>query len=210
MNGVPMAGASGVAQPPAGDARVAVARPRRYSTALVALHWLVGVAALGQIALGWWMLGLPKAPPGLRAGWFNVHKSIGITIGLVMIIRLIVRLRGSAPDYPAQMPRWQQQSARLAHGLFYFCLLALPLSGYLGSSFTKYPIRYFGMVLPHWGWDAPALKELCSATHLACVWILMVLVTVHVAAAFKHLLVDRDGVFSHILPTFAGGSGASR
>ncbi len=171
-----------------------------YSTALVALHWLVGVAALGQIGLGWWMLSLPKAPPGLRVGWFNVHKSIGISIGLVMIVRLLVRLRGKVPAYPAQMPQWQQQAARMAHGLFYFCLLALPLSGYLGSSFTRYPIKFYGHALPHWGWDAPALKELCSAVHLGCVWLLMALVTVHVIAALKHLLVDRDGVFFHIWP----------
>ena len=178
----------------------------RFSGPLIALHWLVGLAALGQISLGWWMLSLPKAPPGLRAGWFNVHKSIGITIGLVMIIRLVVRLRGRAPLYPAQMPGWQQQAARLAHVLFYFCLLALPLSGYLGSSFTRYPIRFYGMALPHWGWDAPALKELCSVVHLSCVWLLMALVTVHVAAAFKHLLVDRDGVFFNIWPRGVGGA----
>jgi cytochrome b561 len=164
---------------------------------------LVGVAALGQISLGWWMLSLPKAPPGLRAGWFNVHKSIGITIGLIMVIRLIVRMRSDAPGYPGQMPKWQQQAARLAHALFYFCLFALPLSGYLGSSFTRYPIKFYGFALPHWGWDAPALKDLCSTFHLACVGLLMALVTLHVLAALKHLLVDRDGVFFHIWPRAA-------
>ena len=184
--------------------------PRRHAMPIVFLHWLIAVAAVGQVSLGWWMQSLPKAPPGLRAGWFNVHKSIGISIGLVMVIRLIIRLRGSAPAYPVHMPPWQQQAARLSHGLLYGCLFALPLSGYLGSSFTKYPIRFYGFALPHWGWDAPALKELCSMVHLGCVWLLMGLVTLHVAAAVKHLLVDRDGVFERIWPFAASGSGEAR
>lgn len=79
-------------------------------------------------------------------------------------------------------------------------LLALPLTGYLGSSFTRYPIKYFGYTLPHWGWEAPVLKDLMSVIHLSCVWALMALVTLHVAAALKHLLVERDGMFQRIWP----------
>lgn len=75
-----------------------------------------------------------------------------------------------------------------------------PLSGYLGSSFTKYPVKYFGLTLPKWGWDAPALKELLSAIHYATVWLFMVLIALHAAAALKHLLLDRDGVFERMWP----------
>lgn len=53
---------------------------------------------------------------------------------------------------------------------------------------------------PHWGWDAPALKELCSAVHLGIACLLTVLVALHIAAALKHLLVNRDGVFQRMLP----------
>ena len=172
----------------------------RHGPFLAVLHWLVALAAAGQVWLGWWMLSLPKAPPGLRADWFNVHKSIGLTIGLVMLLRIIVRLREPRLPYPASMPGWQQTAAHASHGLLYVLLLALPLTGYLGSSFTRYPIKYFGYALPHWGWEAPALKELMSLIHLSCVWALMALVTLHVAAALKHLLVERDGMFQRIWP----------
>jgi len=74
----------------------------------------------------------------------------------------------------------------------------MPVSGYLGSSFTKYPIKYFGYTLPHWGWDAPALKELMSQIHLVTVVIFVTLIAIHITAALKHLFVNRDGVFQRM------------
>lgn len=177
--------------------------PVRYGGPAIALHWLVAALVLGQLALGWWMIEIPKSPPGLRAGWFNVHKSIGLTIGLLMLARLWWRLRHPAPSLPATLPRWQVLAARANHALLYACLLAMPLSGYLGSVFSGYPILYFGVRLPQWGWASPPLKDFFSAVHFAAVYLLMLLVTLHVAAALKHLLVDRDGVFGRMLPAKA-------
>ena len=173
---------------------------KRYGTVAMALHWLVALLALAQIALGWWMLDLPKSPPGLRAEWFNTHKSIGLTIGLLILLRLAWRLTHSAPAFPDSMPRWQNRAARASHFLLYAALIVQPLVGYLGSSFTRYPIKYFGYTLPHWGWDAPQLKALCSAIHLGAACLITVLVAVHIGAALKHLLVDRDGVFERMWP----------
>jgi cytochrome b561 len=73
-------------------------------------------------------------------------------------------------------------------------MIVMPVSGYLGSSFTKYPILYFGMKLPQWGWDSPVLKDLCSQVHLTAAVILIALIAIHIAAAIKHWLIDRDGV----------------
>jgi len=76
-------------------------------------------------------------------------------------------------------------------------MVVMPLTGYLGSSFTKYPIKYFGMTLPHWGWDAPALKDLMSDVHYGTVIVFMTLIAVHVAAALKHAYVG-GGVFERM------------
>lgn len=192
----------------------------RYTAIAIALHWVVALAALGQIALGWWMLDLPKSPPGLRADWFNVHKSIGLCIGVLMLARLGWRLRHPPPPLPASVPRWQVLASRASHWLLYACLLAMPLAGYLGSSFTRYPVKFFGFALPHWGWDSPPLKAFFSTVHYICAWALTLLVALHIAAALKHLLVDRDGVFRRmwpallaavfffVLPPFASVAGA--
>ncbi|HWI80488.1 cytochrome b [Ramlibacter sp.] len=178
-----------------------------YTSIAVWLHWLLAVALFAQLALGWWMLDLPKSPPGLRAGWFNLHKSIGLSIGALALGRLAWRLRHPvAPD--PQLTAWQRHAARLTHALLYLCMLALPLSGLLGSNFTRYPVRYFGIALPAWNHEWPAAKELMSALHAAGVWLLMTLVGVHVLAALWHWL-RRDAVCARMgLPTLTHLNGS--
>lgn len=165
-----------------------------YARTAVVLHWLIGVCVLAQITLGLWMISIPKTPIGVRAGWFNVHKSIGITLAALILVRVLWRLVHRAPPLPATMPKWERIAAKVNHFLLYACMIVMPVSGYLGSSFTKYPILYWGIKLPQWGWDAPGLKDLCSQVHLTTVIIFIALIVLHIAAAIKHWLVDRDGV----------------
>lgn len=168
-----------------------------YDRTSVALHWIVGLAILAQFALGWWMVDVPKDPPGVRAWWFNLHKSVGITLAAFVVLRLLWRLTHPAPALP--LPRAQRMAASWTHALLYVCMLVMPASGYLGSSFSKYPIKYFGTTLPHWGWDWPAAKALMSAVHLTAAWVLAALIAAHVAAALWHV-VRRDGLFSRMWP----------
>jgi cytochrome b561 len=163
-----------------------------YSRTAVLVHWLLAVALFAQVALGWWMLGLPKLPHGLRAGWFNTHKSIGLTIAAIALVRIVCRTFRPARE-SADIPPWQRHAARVTHALLYLCMLALPLSGLLGSNFTVHPVFYFGLRLPGWNHDWPAAKHLMSTVHLCAAWLLMTLATVHVLAAAWHWL-RRDGV----------------
>ncbi len=171
-----------------------------YTRTAIVLHWLIAVCVFVQITLGLWMIGIPKSPPGIRAYWYNVHKSTGITLGVLILVRVFWRLAHRAPALPLRLPGWQRIAAKASHLLLYLCMLTMPLTGYLGSSFTKYPILYFGMRLPHWGWDAPALKDLCSQIHFVTVIGFMMLIAIHVAAALKHLLIIRDGTFQRMWP----------
>jgi cytochrome b561 len=170
-----------------------------YDRISVLFHWIVGVAVLAQFALGWWMLDIPKDVSGARAWWFNLHKSIGLSLVVFVVIRLLWRVAHPTPLPPGALPRAQHLAASATHWALYACMLLMPLSGYLGSSFTRYPIRYFGIELPHWGWDWPAGKAAMSALHAATAWMLGVLVAVHIAAALWHLL-RRDGLFSRMWP----------
>ena len=73
----------------------------------------------------------------------------------------------------------------------------MPLPGYLGSSFTKFPIKYWGMTLPNWDWDSPAYKEFCSNVHQITVIVFMTLIAIHIAAAIKHMIA-KDGVIQRM------------
>ena len=169
----------------------------RYTRVAITLHWIIALGVLGQIAFGWWMIEIPKSPPGVRAYWFNLHKSIGLTLGILIFIRLAWALTHRAPPLPDHIPAWQKFAAKASHVLLYACMIIMPLSGYLGSSFTKYPIKYWGMTLPNWGWDAPLYKDLCSNVHQIAVIVFMTLIAIHIAAAIKHMMA-RDGVIQRM------------
>jgi cytochrome b561 len=171
-----------------------------YGRVAMALHWTIAIGVLVQIALGWWMLDIPKLPAGIRAGWFNLHKSIGMTLGVLIIVRIAWRITHPPPPLPSTVPRWQVRAAHASHLLLYACMITMPLAGYLGSIFSGYPIRYFGLAMPGWGWKDEALKELFSSVHLVASLLFLSLIKLHVLAALKHLLIDRDGVFHRMLP----------
>ena len=143
------------------------------------------------------MVGIPKEPAGPRADAFNLHKSIGLTILALMCVRALWRWRHPPPPLPA-MPRWQSRLAHANHIALYAALFVMPLAGYLGSVFSGYPVKYFGMTLLDWGWKSPAIKSFMSAVHLVTSWVLLCAVAVHLAGALKHWLVDRDGLVARM------------
>jgi cytochrome b561 len=175
----------------------------RYTNVAVTLHWLIAALVVVQLTLGWSMVEIPKEPVGVRAYWFNLHKSIGITIALLVLIRIGWRLRHPAPALPPSVPAWQRRAVATSHALLYVCLLGMPLVGFLGSTFSGDPIKYFGIVLPQWGFKSDPLKAFFSAVHLTLAWAFMTGIALHVSAAVKHLLVDRDGVFWRMWPRAA-------
>jgi cytochrome b561 len=163
----------------------------RYTRTAIALHWLIAFAVVIQFIWGWWMQGIPKQPPGLRADAFNLHKSFGLTILALMTLRLLWRWQHPAPLLVA-MPSWQAWLARSIHVLLYVALFVQPLAGYLGSVYSGYPVKLFGMALPAWGRSDPALKEFFGASHLVTSWVIAGAVALHVVGALKHAFVDRD------------------
>jgi cytochrome b561 len=165
---------------------------QRYDAVAVVLHWAMAVALVAQFALGWWMVNLPDSG-GVQRAWFNLHKSTGLVLAALALARLAWRLRHPAPPLPATEARLQRIAAHVTHAGLYVCILLLPLTGYLGSSFSGYPVRFFGAALPAWGWKWPAAKGLLASLHLALTWLLAMLVLAHVGAALLHLL-RRDGM----------------
>ena len=174
-----------------------MSRSDRYTRTAIALHWIIALAVVAQIAWGWVMQTIPKQPPGLRADAFNVHKSVGLTILALMILRALWRWRHPAPPLPA-MPAWQATTARANHAVIYVCLFLMPLAGYLGSVFSGYPVKFFGIALPAWGWKDDAIKNAMSVLHFSVSWVLLAAIALHVAAALKHWIWDRDGLVARM------------
>ena len=111
----------------------------RYTRTAIAPHWLIAVLVVAQFSWGWWMQEIPKQPVGPRVDAFNLHKSVGMTILALMVVRILWRIGHRAPPLPP-MPYWQAQAARATHVAWYVLLVIHPLSGYLGSEFSGYPV----------------------------------------------------------------------
>jgi cytochrome b561 len=180
---------------------MAVSTTRRggYDRVAIALHWLVALALLAQVLLGWYVHDIPRGTPA-RGYWINLHKSVGLTLGLLILLRLGWRLSHPSPALPAGLDRWQARAAQASHVLLYACMVALPLTGYLASNFSKHGIKYFNAVpLPPWGADVPAVYSALNGAHGLLSSLLVVLVVLHVLASLIHLA-RRDGVFGRMLP----------
>jgi cytochrome b561 len=170
----------------------------RYAGSMIALHWLIALGIIGLLALGLYMVGLPKGLP-LKATLLNLHKSVGLTVFLLVLLRIMARVALQRPPLPPMRP-WQRAAARTTQGLLYVAMVAMPLCGYLGSSFNRFGTRFWGLALPQWGWDDAGLRELFFGLHKAIGYTLIVLIALHVAGALKHQWIDRDNLLARMLP----------
>jgi len=173
---------------------------QRYTRTAMAFHWLIAAMVLVMVGLGWYMNDIPRGTPE-RTFFYNLHKSIGVTIALLVIVRLWWRWKNPPPPLPASVPSWQVQASRLSHALLYLCLILMPLSGFSASQFTKYGVNYFGLFkIPPLGWENRDIYDLLQGIHGVTATLLVILIALHIGAALKHLLVDRDKVFHRMLP----------
>jgi len=171
----------------------------RYDRVAALLHWAIGLLLLGQIAFGFLVDEIaPRGTPA-RAAVINLHKSFGMVLGVLILTRLAWRLAHSPPPWPATMTTAQQRAATIGHRALYACMVVLPLTGYVGSNFSKHGVRFFGMPLRAWGPDWPAAYDVLGGVHAITAWVFALLVVGHVAAALAHGFLKRDGLFSRIV-----------
>ncbi len=173
----------------------------RYGRVAIALHWMIGLALLAQIAFGFLLDDIaPRGTPA-RATTINLHKSVGIVLGVLIVARLAWRLRHRPPAWPGSMPIWQQRAARVSHRALYVCMIAQPLSGYVASNFSKHGIKFFGSTWRAWGPDLPAVYTFFNGLHIAIAWAFCGLIILHVAAAIKHRWIDHDSEMTRMWPS---------
>ncbi len=168
----------------------------RYSGTAVGLHWLLALLFGFMAALGWYMMSVEDEPGS--AAYFNLHKSIGLIVALLVAARIVWRLTHRPAPLPASVPAWQARLSALNVALLYALMVLLPLTGYLGASYSKYGVALFGLALPAWAQPDHDTAERFFDIHGALIWVLVGLVALHALGGLKHLLVDKDGVFQRI------------
>jgi cytochrome b561 len=166
------------------------------------LHWLMALLIIGLIPLGLYMQDLPLSPQKLQL--YSWHKWAGVTVFVLLWVRVAARLAWPPPPLPWQMSRWQQQAAHAGHLALYLLMLAIPLSGWLMSSAKGVQTVWFGILpIPDLIAKDKALGAQLAELHALLNWTLMAVLAAHVAAALKHHWIDRDDVLTRMLPSGA-------
>lgn len=184
----------------------------RYSKVAVILHWLIALGIFAMLGLGWFMSELPKEAPkqssydflnlGLytwelakeaspRTFYFGLHKSIGVTLLALIIIRLLWRITHKAPAMLASYKPWERKLATGAHHMLYLLMLAIPVSGLLQAVASKYGVKWFEIkILP--GLDNPEMREVFHEVHEIAVSLVVLVLIFHIVGALKHKFIDKD------------------
>jgi len=168
----------------------------RYGRNAVALHWTLAVLLVATTALGLFMMSIEREPGS--AWYFDLHKSVGLVIASLVALRIAWRLNNRPEPLPASVPMWQVKLASGTQAMLYLLMVVVPLTGYLGASYSKAGVRFFGLATPQWALPDHDRSEQFFGIHSVLVWVLIALVALHVAGAMKHLLLERDGVFQRM------------
>ncbi|MES2636424.1 MAG: cytochrome b [Pseudomonadota bacterium] len=183
----------------------------RYTKTAVILHWLIAIVIFGMFALGWFMTDLPKeaakqmsydvfnwgiytwqlaeeASP--RSFYFNLHKSLGITLFGLIILRILWRITHKPPVL-LNHKSWERKLAAGTHHLLYLLMIAMPISGLITAVSSKYGVKWFGIPFLK-GLDNPDLRDIFESAHETIAIIILVVVILHIAGALKHKFIDKD------------------
>ena len=172
---------------------------RSWGSLSKALHWIIVLLIINQWVIGMRADSLPLGLAKLQAlAW---HKSFGITILGLAVVRLAWRWMNPVPDLSAETRPWERVLAKISHVLLYALIFAMPLSGWTMSSARSFPVSWFGWLqLPDLVKPDPQLYERLKELHETLFIVLVAVAVLHVAGALKHHFIDRNDVLRRMLP----------
>lgn len=172
--------------------------PETYGLVSKILHWLIAVMVLGMLIVG---VSFNYLPENMVKMLIPIHKSTGVTLLGLMVLRLLWRLTNPVPNLPTTMPRWQMITARAVHHLFYLLLIAMPITGIVMTLSGGHPLRFWSFGDIHLAFIPldKSLSYLMFNWHDYLAWTIFALFVLHTAAALKHHFWDKDDVLRRML-----------
>ncbi len=171
----------------------------RYGAVAQLLHWLIVGLIITQFALASKADGLPLGPA--KVAVLAQHKSFGMTIFMLAVLRLSWRLANPVPRLPPTTPAWQRMAAHVSHVALYGLIFITPLFGWMMSSARNFPVSWFGIfTFPDLVQPDRTRYEFFHDVHETLAMSLLVIAVLHAAAAIKHHFIDRDDILRRMLP----------
>jgi cytochrome b561 len=195
-----------------------VTRTKQYTKIAVALHWLIGLGIVFMLGLGWYMCDLPKdgaktavfnlfdlgfynlqlsEPVSPRTFYFDLHKSVGVTVFALIFLRILWRITHQPPALLESYKRWEKTLAHATHHTLYLLMIAMPLSGIIMAAYSKYGVKWFGLRLIA-GLDNNAKREIFVEIHEFLALVFAAIIVLHVLGALKHKFIDKDETLKRI------------
>jgi cytochrome b561 len=173
--------------------------PPRYSAVAQIFHWLIAALIVTQFVLAKMQEHLPIGIHKLAL--LARHKSVGMTVLMLAVLRLLWRLRNPPPELPPGMTPMERALARGTHLAFYVLLFAMPITGWLMSSAKNYSVSWFGLFTwPNLIGKNEAAFDFLRTTHDLLSDVLFVIAVLHILAALKHHFWNKDDVLVRMLP----------
>jgi cytochrome b561 len=169
-----------------------------------ALHWSIALAVLGMLAAGLYAVSLDTSTPAGDKQFYTVidiHKSFGLLILSLMVVRVLWRLSERTPQLSAvipPVPLWERIVARVGHLLLYIGLFVQPITGYMWASAYGEPVRFFGIKLPHLVNLPGPWVRVARHTHDIAAYVLLAIVILHILGALKNHFIDRNSVLRNM------------
>jgi cytochrome b561 len=174
-------------------------RPSRYTAVAQLLHWVIAALIVTQFALAWTADDLPLGMHKLAL--LARHKSVGMTVLMLVIVRLLWRWKHPPPALPDDMKPIERLAAKATHVAFYVLLFAMPITGWMMSSAKNYSVSWFGLFTwPNLIPQNEAAFTFLRNTHDLMSDVLFVIAVLHILAALKHHFWNKDDVFVRMLP----------
>lgn len=170
---------------------------KKLSKPTVALHWVSALAFLSALAMGLYISDMPRTPEKFEL--LAIHKSIGLLVLVIAIARVTWRLKEGKLSSLTALPRWQEISASAVHGLLLLATLLMPVSGLMMNIAGGRVTQFFGFTLISAGEKSETFASLGSWIHHSAINVIIAVLALHVLAALKHQLVDKDGTISRML-----------
>jgi cytochrome b561 len=192
--------------------------PSHYTKTAIILHWLIAIFIALMFVLGWYMAELPKEAPkqmaydlfdlgvytwqvaeeiSPRTFYFNLHKSLGLTVLALIVLRILWRITHTPPAALSSYKAIEKKVATATHHSLYLLMLAVPLTGLTMAINSKYGVKWFGIDLIA-GLDNKPVRDFFECTHEFVGIVLLVLIGIHLIGALKHKFIDKDETMSRM------------
>ena len=192
--------------------------PSRYTKTAIILHWLIAIFIALMFGLGWFMAELPKEAPkqlaydlfdlgvytwqlaeeaSPRTFYFNLHKSLGLTVLALIVLRILWRITHTPPAALISYKAIEKKVATATHHSLYLLMLAVPVTGLIMAINSKYGVKWFGIDVIA-GLDNKPVRDFFECTHEFVGIVLLVLIGIHLLGALKHKFIDKDDTMSRM------------